>query len=50
MIVLVGSEKGGVGKSMVAAHATVRLSMTGKATFLADADPLHTSLRWAMAR
>ena len=50
MIVLVGSEKGGVGKSMIAAHAAVRLSMTGKATFLADADPQQTSLRWAMAR
>ena len=50
MIVLVGSEKGGVGKSMIAAHAAVRLSMTGKPTFLADADPQQTSLRWAIAR
>jgi chromosome partitioning protein len=50
VIVLVGSEKGGVGKSMIAAHAAVRLSMTGKPTFLADADPQQTSLRWAIAR
>ena len=50
MIVLVGSEKGGVGKSMIAAHAAVRLAMTGKPTFLIDADPQQTSWRWAMAR
>lgn len=50
MIVLIGSEKGGVGKSTLAAHAAVRLAMTGKPTFLVDADPQQTSWRWAMAR
>jgi chromosome partitioning protein len=50
VIVLIGSEKGGVGKSTLAAHAAVRLAMTGKPTFLVDADPQQTSWRWAMAR
>lgn len=50
MIVVVGSEKGGVGKSMIAAHAAVRLAMTGHATLLLDADPQATSARWAAQR
>ncbi|WP_017431419.1 AAA family ATPase [Vreelandella jeotgali] len=50
MIVLVGSEKGGVGKSTIAAHAAVRLSMTGKPTLLVDTDPQTTSASWAAAR
>ncbi|SHK90145.1 plasmid segregation oscillating ATPase ParF [Marinobacter antarcticus] len=50
MIVLVGSEKGGVGKSTIAAHVAVRLSMTGKPTILIDADPQATSWAWAQAR
>jgi chromosome partitioning protein len=50
MIVLVGSEKGGVGKSTIAAHAAVRLAMTGKPTILVDADPQATSWAWAEAR
>lgn len=50
MIVLVGSEKGGVGKSTIAAHAAVRLAMTDKPTVLVDADPQGTSWAWAEAR
>lgn len=50
MIVLVGSEKGGVGKSMISAHAAVRLAMTEKRTILVDADPQGTSWAWAEAR
>jgi len=50
MIVLVGSEKGGVGKSMIAAHAAVRLAMTEKPTILVDADPQGTSWAWAQSR
>jgi chromosome partitioning protein len=50
MIVLVGNEKGGVGKSTIAAHAAVRLAMTGKSTILVDADPQATSWAWAEAR
>jgi chromosome partitioning protein len=50
MIVLVGSEKGGVGKSTIAAHAAVRLAMTGKRTILIDADPQATSWAWAQSR
>lgn len=50
MIVLIGSEKGGVGKSTIAAHAAVRLAMTGKPTVLVDADPQATSWSWAEAR
>lgn len=50
MIVLVGSEKGGVGKSTIAAHTAVRLSMTGKPTILVDADPQGSSWAWAQSR
>lgn len=50
MIVLVGSEKGGVGKSTIAAHTAVRLAMTGKPTILVDSDPQATSWAWAQAR
>lgn len=50
MIVLIGSEKGGVGKSTIAAHAAVRLAMTEKATALVDADPQETSWNWTQAR
>lgn len=50
MIVLVGSEKGGVGKSTIAAHTAVRLAMTGKPTILIDADPQGTSWAWAQSR
>jgi len=50
MIVLVGSEKGGVGKSTIAAHAAVRLAMTNKPTVLIDSDPQGTSWAWAEAR
>lgn len=50
MIVTVCSEKGGVGKSTIAAHATVRLAMTGKPTLLIDADPQGTSFYWATQR
>lgn len=50
MIVLVGSEKGGVGKSTIAAHTAVRLAMTGKPTALVDSDPQGTSRAWGEAR
>ena len=50
MIVLVGSEKGGVGKSTIAAHAAVRLAMTDKPTILVDAAPQGPSCAWAAAR
>lgn len=50
MLVLVGSEKGGVGKSTIAAHAAVRLALTGKATVLIDCDPQLTSYRWTQQR
>lgn len=50
MIVTVCSEKGGVGKSTIAAHAAVRLAMTGKPTLLIDADPQGTSYYWSVQR
>lgn len=50
MIVTVCSEKGGVGKSTIAAHAAVRLAQTGKATLLIDADPQGTSYYWSAQR
>ena len=50
MIVTVCSEKGGVGKSTIAAHAAVRLAMTGKPTLLIDADPQGTSFYWSVQR
>ncbi|KAA8976136.1 AAA family ATPase (plasmid) [Halospina sp. K52047b] len=50
MIVTVCSEKGGVGKSTLSAHAAVRLAMTGKPTLLIDADPQGTSYYWSVQR
>lgn len=50
MIVTVCSEKGGVGKSTIAAHAAVRLAMTGHPTLLIDADPQGTSYYWSVQR
>lgn len=50
MIVLVGSEKGGVGKSTIACHAAVRLAMTGKPTALVDGDPQASSWAWTQSR
>lgn len=50
MIVIVANEKGGVGKSVVAVHAAVRLAMTGHPTLLVDADPQGTGAAWAAAR
>lgn len=47
---MVGSEKGGVGKSTIAAHTAVRLAMAGKRTILVDADPQGTSWTWAQLR
>jgi chromosome partitioning protein len=50
MIVLIGSEKGGTGKSTVATNLAVWLATKGKDVLLFDADKQRTSAKWAVVR
>ena len=50
MIVLVGSRKGGVGKSTVATNLVVQLTLDGAKCVLVDADPQGTATNWAHDR
>lgn len=50
MIILTGQTKGGVGKSMIAAHLAVRLAMDNRSVILIDADRQATSSKWASSR
>lgn len=50
MIILVGQTKGGVGKSLIAAHVAVRLAQDGRDVILIDADRQATSSKWASSR
>ena len=47
MIILIGSEKGGVGKSTLATNFSVYLTLLGKDVILVDADKQRTSSNWA---
>jgi chromosome partitioning protein len=47
MIILIGSEKGGVGKSTMATNISVYLALKGKDVILVDADRQGTSSVWA---
>jgi chromosome partitioning protein len=49
-IVMVGSEKGGVGKSAIARNLAVFSVMNGKDTCLVDADPQGTVITWHTKR
>jgi len=48
--VLVASSKGGVGKTTLATHLAAQAALDGLRTVLVDADPQHSSTRWAERR
>jgi len=50
MIVLVGAEKGGTGKSTIATNFAVMRAMAGRDVLLVDADPQQSSSLWAGMR
>ena len=50
MIILIGSEKGGVGKSTVAMNLAVWLSSKGKEVLVVDADRQSSIANWAQVR
>jgi chromosome partitioning protein len=50
MIIIVGSEKGGVGKSTMATNISVFLAKAGKEVILVDADRQGTSSTWSQDR
>lgn len=50
MIILIGSEKGGVGKSTLATNLSAFLATKGKNVMLVDADRQSTSANWAQDR
>ena len=44
------SSKGGVGKTTIATHLAAHAALDGESTVLIDADPQHSSTRWAERR
>ena len=50
MIILIGSQKGGCGKSTVAVNICAALAKTGRDVVLVDADRQCTSTNWTMDR
>jgi len=50
MILLVGSQKGGSGKSTIVTNLAVCLADVGASVVVVDADPQGTSLRWGIDR
>ena len=47
MIILIGSQKGGCGKSTIAVNIAAALALKGKDVFLLDADTQYSSMLWA---
>ena len=50
MIILVGGEKGGTGKSTIATNLAVWLAIEGRDVTLLDADPQGTAAKWVERR
>lgn len=50
MIIVVGTHKGGSGKSTVAVNLAVAASLSGARVMLVDADPIGTASRWVEDR
>jgi len=50
IIIVVGSPKGGVGKSTQSIHIAAHLANTGKPTILVDADDRQSSQKWVQRR
>ena len=50
MIILVGGEKGGTGKTTLAVNLVVMRAMSGKDVLLLDADPQKSASLWAETR
>lgn len=50
MILLIGGEKGGVGKSTLACNLAIYLTLQKKTVFLLDADPQKTTSIWIKRR
>lgn len=50
MILLVGGEKGGTGKSTIATNLAVNISKQGKEVIIVDCDPQCTSAKWVERR
>lgn len=48
--VLVASSKGGVGKTTIATHLAAHAALDGLRSVIVDADPQHSSTRWAERR
>ena len=48
--ILVASSKGGAGKTTLASNLAAHFALDGKRTVLVDADPQHSSTRWAERR
>jgi len=48
--IVVASSKGGVGKTTIATHLAAQAAQAGQRTVIVDADPQHSSTRWAQRR
>lgn len=50
MILLIGSEKGGTGKTTLACNLAVALAVAGRDVVIVDADPQTSAAKWAERR